>query len=55
MLIRPLTLYGLRASTTPWPAIGDLVDAAHDTQPRVRGKSDHVDLDQDTSDARPYG
>ncbi|WP_116247710.1 tyrosine-type recombinase/integrase [Nocardiopsis sp. FIRDI 009] len=54
VLIRLLTLYGLRVSETTWLTFGDLVDGAHGTQLRVRGKGDvvdHVDLDQDTCDA----
>ncbi|MGW5877377.1 tyrosine-type recombinase/integrase [Nocardiopsis terrae] len=54
VLIRLLTLYGLRVSETTWLTFGDLTDGAHGTQLRVRGKGDlvdHVDLDQDTCDA----
>ncbi|MFC9941353.1 tyrosine-type recombinase/integrase [Nocardiopsis alba] len=54
VLIRLLTLYGLRVSEITWLTVGDLVEGAHGTQLRVRGKGDvvdHVDLDQDTCDA----
>lgn len=54
VLIRLLTLYGLRVSETTWLRLDDLLDGAHGTVLRVRGKGDtvdHVDLDQDTCDA----
>lgn len=54
VLIRLLILYGLRVSEATWLTLGDLVEGAHGTELRVRGKVDvvdHVDLDQDICDA----
>ncbi|GAB3490129.1 tyrosine-type recombinase/integrase [Nocardiopsis coralliicola] len=54
VLIRLLTLYGLRISETVWLRRGDLTEGAHGAELRVRGKGatvDVVDLDQDTVDA----